>query len=109
MGAAGCLVTLALEQAWQSLTHCVTSLLMQDHITLWLMIFLVAFAPGCAMPWKASNTWRRWPIGITGRGWLPLVSHSTRTVPKGMSWRVRLESPAAWMDGQSRWASAMAA
>ena len=41
-GATGCLVTLALEQAWQSLTHYFTSLLMQDHITLWLMILLVA-------------------------------------------------------------------
>jgi len=44
--AAGCLVTLALEQVWQSLTHCVTSLLMQDHITLWPIVLLVAFARG---------------------------------------------------------------
>ena len=44
--AASCLVTLALEQVWQSFTHCVTSLLIQDHITLWPIILLVAFARG---------------------------------------------------------------
>ena len=83
--AAGCLVTLALEQVWQSFTHCVTSLFMQDQATLWPMILLVALAPGCAIPWKASKTWRRWPSGITGRGWRPLLSHNTLTVPKGTS------------------------
>ncbi len=42
--------------------------IMQDQATLWPMILLVALAPGCAIPWKASKTWRRWPSGITGRG-----------------------------------------
>ena len=64
---------------------------------------------GCAIPWKASKTLRRWPTGITGHRWRSLVSHNNLTVLKGTSWRVRLESPAAWLDGQSRWASAMAA
>ena len=70
---AGWLVTLALVQDWQSFTHSVTSLFMQDHTTLSVMILLVALVPGCATPWKASNTWRWWPKGIIGRGEWPLV------------------------------------
>ena len=41
MEAASCLVTLALVQSWQSLTHSVMSLFTQDQTTLSLMILLV--------------------------------------------------------------------
>ncbi len=94
--AAGCLVTLERAHCWQSATHSLMSRFMHVHTTRSFIILLVAFAPGCACSWKAANTWRRYPRGITGRGCFPLVSQRTRTSPKGTSCKVRLESWAAW-------------
>jgi hypothetical protein len=59
MAAAGCLVTLARAQAWQSFTQALMSDFMAVQITLDAMSRLVALAPGWAMLWKAAKVFRR--------------------------------------------------
>jgi hypothetical protein len=81
---AGCLVTLALAQDWQSLHQAVMSADMPRHATREAISRRLALPPRCARPWSVLNTCRLAATGIRGRmdpldtshriSWLPRVT-----------------------------------
>ena len=102
MAVAGCLVTLALEQAWQSLTQAVMSLAIPGHTRSVVMSCLVARGvPGHGRQQLSKE--------MTGQGRWSEVSHRILRSLNETSFKDRLESFAASVLGQSRWAPVMAA